>query len=120
MQAFFIAVFAVSLFAQETPTEREAARDVVVKMSELEKSIDVPTIVERLSVSNTARDQVAARAKELMDKELIAMARRHHASSRNRFQETRSIGKLTDYLKQHGFEVTMGVGGLQDRVHRAL
>ncbi len=112
MQAFFIAVFAVSLFAQETPTERAAAGDVVVKMSELEKSIDVPTIVERLSASNIARDQVAARAKELMDKELIAMGDDITRHPEIGFQETRSIGKLTDYLKAHGFEVTMGVGGL--------
>ena len=92
MQAFFIAVFAVSLFAQETPTERAAAGDVVVKMSELEKSIDVPTIVERLSASNIARDQVAARAKELMDKELIAMGDDITRHPEIGFQETRSIG----------------------------
>jgi hypothetical protein len=54
--------------AQETPTEREAARDVLRNMSQLEKSIDVPTIVERLTATNAARDQVVARAKELMDR----------------------------------------------------
>jgi amidohydrolase len=112
MKLIFIAVFAVTLLAQETPTERDAARGVVVKMSELEKSLDVPTIVERLSASNIARDQVAARAKELMDKELIAMGDDITRHPEIGFQETRSIGKLTDYLKEHGFEVTMGVGGL--------
>src|SRR5579883_1069525 len=59
------------LLAQETPTERQAARDVLSKMSELERALDVRTIVERLTVSNAQRDQTVARAKELMDKELL-------------------------------------------------
>ena len=61
-------------FAQETPTEREAARDVLKKMNELEKSLDVPGWVSKLSAPNPARDQVTARAKELLDSELLAMS----------------------------------------------
>ena len=61
-------------FAQETPTEREAARDVLQKMGALEKSLDVPGWVARLSTPDEARDQAAARAKQLMDAELLAMA----------------------------------------------
>jgi len=64
---------AASLAAQETPTEREAAKDVLKKMSALEQSLDVPGWVTKLTAANPARDQVAARAKELMDKELLAM-----------------------------------------------
>ena len=67
------AVPAVPLGAQETPTEREAARDVLKKMATLEQSLDVPGWVTKLTAPNAARDQVAARAKELMDKELLAM-----------------------------------------------
>ena len=51
---------AAGLGAQETPTEREAARDVLKKMAELEKSVDVPGWVARLSAPNPARDQVTA------------------------------------------------------------
>ncbi|MGH9141436.1 MAG: hypothetical protein ACRD2I_09870, partial [Vicinamibacterales bacterium] len=54
-------------FAQDTPTEKEAARDVLKKMSALEQSLDVPALVTRLTGANAARDQVVARARELMD-----------------------------------------------------
>jgi len=36
-------------FAQETPTEREAARDVLKKMAALEESLDVPKLVSQLT-----------------------------------------------------------------------
>ena len=38
----FIIALAAAAVAQETPTERRAARDVLRKMDELEKSLDVP------------------------------------------------------------------------------
>ena len=41
--------------AQETPTEREAARDVLTKMAELEKSLDVPAMVAKLTAPNPER-----------------------------------------------------------------
>ncbi len=100
-------------FAQDTPTEREAARDVLRKMADLEKSIDVPTLVERITSNNPARDQVVARAKELMDKELLAMSDDITRHPEIGFEETRSIEKLTTYLKAHGFEVTMGAANMK-------
>jgi amidohydrolase len=100
-------------FAQETPTERQAAHDVLIKMSDLERSLDVHTIVERLTVTNAQRDQTVARAKELMDKELLAMGDDITRHPEIGFEETRSVKILTDYLKQHGFEVTMGVADLK-------
>jgi hypothetical protein len=106
-------LIACAALAQETPTEREAARDVLRNMSELEKTIDVPTIIERLTATNATRDQVVARAKELMDKELLGMADEITRHPEIGFQEYKSIEKLTSYLKQHGFEVTMGAGGLK-------
>jgi len=113
MKLLCFGLLAIAGFAQETATEREAARDVVHKMSDLEKSLDVPTIVERLTASNPARDQVAARAKELMDKELLAMSDDITRHPEIGFEEYKSIEKLTDYLKLHGFEVTMGVANLK-------
>src|SRR5579862_1584253 len=106
-------MLALGALAQETPTEREAARDVVRKMSDLERSLDVPTIIEWLTSSNPARDQVAARAKELMGKELLTMSDDITRHPEIGFEEYKSIEKLTDYLKQHGFEVTMGVANLK-------
>jgi len=105
-------LLATSLCAQETPTERDAARDVIKKMDALEKSFDVDKWVAHFSAPDPARDQVTARAKELMDSELIAMGDDITRHPEIGFQETRSVGILVDYLKRHRFEVTMGVANL--------
>jgi amidohydrolase len=100
------------LFAQDTPTEKEAARDVLNKMSALEQSLDVPGLVARLTGPNADRDQIVARAKELMDKELLALADDITTHPEIGFEEKRSIGKLIDYLRRHNFSVETGSGGL--------
>ena len=98
--------------AQETPTERSAASDVVQKMAVMQKTLDVPSLVTRLLAANPVRDAIAARAKELMDTELLKMADdiTHHPEIG--FKEERSVRMLTDYLKAHDFDVTMGGAGL--------
>ena len=100
--------------AQETDTEKQAARDVLKKLGALEESLNVPGWVEKLALTrNATRDQVVARAKELMDKELLALSDDIASHPEIGFEETRSVQKLTDYLKQHGFDVQMGVAGLK-------
>jgi amidohydrolase len=99
-------------FAQDTPTEREAARDVLKKMDALEKSLDVPGWVSRLSAPDSARDQITARAKQLMDTELLAMGDDITRHPEIGFQEKRSVAILVAYLKRHNFEVTEGVANL--------
>src|SRR5207237_2635310 len=67
--------------AQETPTERDAARSVVQKLDQLERSLDLNGLVAKLTGPSAARDAVAMRAKQLMDKELLALGEvitRHH------------------------------------------
>jgi amidohydrolase len=98
--------------AQETPTERDAARDVLRKMAALEQSLDVPAFVARVAAPNAARDQVVARAKALMDTELLALADDIATHPEIGFEERRSVSALTDYLRQHGFSVETGSGGL--------
>ena len=95
----FLHLLLATALVQDTPTERDAAHDVIRKMGDLEKSLDVPSLVARLTAPNPAREQAAARARELMEKELLAMADdiTHHPEIG--FQETRSIGILTAYLK---------------------
>src|SRR5437879_735458 len=111
--AFILAAaLPVSALAQDTPTEKEAARDVLKKMSALEQSLDVPGLVARLTGPNTDRDQIVARTKELMDKELLALADDIATHPEIGFEEKRSIGKLIDYLRQHDFSVETGSGGL--------
>jgi amidohydrolase len=98
--------------AQETPTERESARGVVHKLDSLERSLDLPALVAKLTGANAARDQVAARAKELMDTELLAMGDDITRHPEIGFQEKRSVQILTDYLKKHDFTVQMGTPSL--------
>src|SRR4051795_1343489 len=102
----------MSVFGQDTPTEKEAARDVLKKMSALEQSLDVPALVTRLTGANAARDQVVARAKELMDKELLTLADDIATHPEIGFEEKRSVSKLTDYLRQHNFSIETGTASL--------
>jgi amidohydrolase len=106
-------LLAATTIIQDTPTEREAAHDVIRKMGELEKSLDVPSLVTKLTAPNAAREQAAARARELMEKELLALADDITKHPEIGFEETRSVEKLTAYLKKHGFEITPGVAELK-------
>ena len=101
-------LLAGSLLAQETPTEREAARAVVARMDSLQRSLNVPALVARITAPNAARDQVAARAKELMDTELLALGDDITRHPEIGFEENRSVQLLTDYLRTHDFDVQMG------------
>lgn len=111
--ALFAAATTAVARAQETPTEREAARDVLRKMSALETSLDVPALVAKLTGPNVARDQVAARAKQLMDTELLAMGDDITRHPEVGFVEDRSVKILTDWLKAHDFDVEMGVAKMK-------
>ena len=78
----------------------------------LEQSLNVPGFVARVHAATPERDQVVARVKELMDKELLAMADDIATHPEIGFEERRSIGKLADYLRQHNFSIETGSGGL--------
>src|SRR5205807_2336352 len=60
--------------AQETPTERTAAADVIRRVNDLERSLALPQLVARLTGKDPRRDAVVARARELMERELLGMA----------------------------------------------
>src|SRR2546429_5619466 len=109
-----VALAASPLAAQETPTEKTAAADVIRRMNELERSLALPPLVARLTAARDARrDAVVARAKELMDKELLAMADDITRHPETGWKEERSVKILTDYLTAHGFDVEPGVAGLK-------
>ncbi len=101
-----------TLAAQETPTERDAARGVVHKLDSLEKALDLQALVAKMTAPNAQRDQVVARAKELMDTELLALGDDITRHPEIGFEEKRSVQLLTDYLKKHDFDVKMGTPGL--------
>jgi amidohydrolase len=109
----FSVLLATTARAQETPTERAAAHDVLARMDALEKSLAVPALIAKLTAPNTARDVVVARAKALMDAELLAMSDDITSHPEIGFKEERSVAKLAEYLKAHEFDVEMGVAGLK-------
>jgi len=104
--------FAVPCFAQETPTEREAAREVVKEIAALKQSLAVEAMVGKLSAADKGREGVVARVKQLMESELLPMSDWITQHPEIGFQETQAVGKLTAYLQAHDFEVTMPVAGL--------
>src|SRR6266498_2764168 len=112
VSALMLLFVCVPALAQETETEKTAARDVLKKMSALEQSLGVPGLVDRLTAPDKARDDVVARAKELMDKELLSLADDIATHPEIGFEEKRSVSKLTDYLRQHNFSVETGTAGL--------
>src|SRR5215213_6911464 len=105
-------VLTATVHAQDTPTEKQAAGEVLKKMAALEQSLDLPAIVAKLTGPNAERDRVVARAKELMDKELLALADDIATHPEIGFEEKRSVGKLIEYLQKHDFAVETGSGGL--------
>src|SRR5579872_3788675 len=116
MNRFIIALallsFALPAFAQDTDTEKAAARDVLRKMNDLEQSLDIPGMVTKLTGPNAERDAVVARAKELMDKELLPMADDIATHPEIGFEEKRSSAKLIDYLRQHNFSIETNTANL--------
>src|SRR5271165_4224357 len=103
MRIWVVLLAGGGLGAQETATERDAAREVLAQMAALEKSIDVPRLVERVTSANPARDAVAARARELMGKELLALGDDITRHPEVGYEERESVRKLKHYLEEHGF-----------------
>jgi amidohydrolase len=112
-----ILILILSLLAvcmgQETPTERDAARDVVRKLDALEQSLDIPALVAKLTGPDAERDRVAARARELMESGMLSLADDITRHPEIGFQERRSIAKLIEVLRQHGFEVKTDAAGFE-------
>src|SRR5215467_16299565 len=99
LSVLVFSVFAVPCFSQETPTEREAARDVVKQITALSQSLGVPAMVAKLSGTDKGRDEVLARVKQLMQTDLLPMSDWITQHPEIGFQETQSVAKLTAYLQ---------------------
>jgi len=103
---------ASSVLAQETPTELNAARKVLANRAEFETSLNISKLVDQVTAKDPIRDKVVARAKQLMETELLAMGDDITTHPEVGFKETRSVKILTDYLVKHGFKLEMPVTGL--------
>ena len=98
--------------AQETSTERDAARDVMKQIGGLSQSLGVTSLVAKLAAADKGRDEVIGRVKQLMQTDLLPMSDWITQHPEIGFQETQAVAKLTAYLQAHDFEVTMPVAGL--------
>jgi amidohydrolase len=107
-----LAVLAAPSAAQETPTERQAAREVLAELDRLERSLNIPALVSRLTAPDPERDRVVARVEELWHSELQPMSDWITEHPEIGFQEHQAVEKLTAYLRAHDFDVTVGVAGL--------
>src|SRR3989454_707872 len=101
------------LAGQETPTERSAAAAVIRRVNDLERSLALPQLVARLTGRDPRRDAVVLRAKQLMDRELLAMADAITRHPEVGHKEERWVKILPDYLRAHDFDVEPGVAGLK-------
>lgn len=113
LKSLILLLAVASLRAQETPTERQAAHDVLSKMGALEQSLNIPGLVSRITAANGERDQVVARAKQLMDTEMLALGDDITRDPEIGFQEERAVRKLTQILQKHNFETEVGIAGLR-------
>ncbi len=111
--AVLVSTIAISALAQETPTERAAARGVLEKLDALERSLDVPALVLKLTAPNPERESVVARARALMEAELLALGDEITKDPEIGFEERRSIQKLISWLDRYGFKTEVGVAGLE-------
>jgi len=81
---------------------------VLAKMEALQRSLDVPALVSTVAGTDAARDAVASRAKELMRTELLALSDDICTHPEVGYKETRSVEKLAEALRRHGFDVQVG------------
>ncbi|HEV2273431.1 MAG TPA: peptidase dimerization domain-containing protein [Acidobacteriaceae bacterium] len=102
---------ACSLWAQETPSEQIAAHSILQQRDQMEKSLEISKWVAQAAADNSGRDRVVARARQLLESELLAMGDDITKNPEIGFKETRSVEILTAYLQKHGFNVTKGVAG---------
>ncbi len=111
----FLLAFALSFAAsaQDTPTERQAAKGVIEKLNTLEQSLDIKGLVAKLTAPNKERDKVVARAKQLMDTDMLALGDQITRDPEIGFKEDHAVHTLTTRLKQYGFEPEIGIADLR-------
>jgi amidohydrolase len=111
--ALAVVMLTSSASAQETPTEIAVSQKILADRAAMESALNVPQLVEQVTAPDAVRDKVVARAKQLMDTELLAMCDDITLHPEIGFEEKRSVKILTDYLAKHGFKITMPVAGLE-------
>lgn len=100
--------------AQTTPTERDAARDVVRSIDALQLSLKPGDQARALLAAGGAdRDRILKRTEELWTTELAALSDHIGRTPEVGFQEVKAVDTLTKVLRKHGFAVQTGQAGLK-------
>jgi hypothetical protein len=111
--ALLVALPAAPL-AQSTDTEREAARDIVRRIDELQTRLAPATQAKRLVAANVAdRRRILQRVDELWTAQLGALSDHIGKTPEVGFKEFRAVDTLTKVLRANGFTVETGVAGLE-------
>src|SRR3954453_23660736 len=103
--------------SQETPTERQAAKDVVARLNTLEKSLNIDQLVTKITAPNAERDKVVKRANPLMDTEMLQLG---DQITRDPEIEEHVVKLLMQRLTKYGFEPEAGIAGMQTAFIRQI
>lgn len=107
------AAFPADVVAQTTPTEREAARDIVRQIDELQTRIAPSGMAQRLVGGGGAdRDRILRRVEQLWASEFRALSDHIGRNPEVGWKEFKAVDTLTKLLRARGFKVETGQAGL--------
>ncbi len=99
--------------AQTTPTERDAASDILQQIAALQDRLKPTELSRRLAGSDDGdRDGIFARIEQLWVSEMQDLSDHIGRNPEVGFQEFKSVDTLTAVLKSYGFSVETGQAGL--------
>ena len=102
------------LSSQTTATELAAARDIVRQIDELQARLEPARMASELAGrSDAARDALVRRTKELWESEMQALSDFIGHNPEVGWQEFLTVDTLTAILRQRGWDVEVGVAGLE-------
>jgi amidohydrolase len=102
------------VLAQTTPTEREAAADILRQIDALQTKIAPAAQAKRLVGAGGAdRDRILARVDQLWSSQMRALSDHLGRNPEVGFKEFKSVDTLTKVLRAAGFTVQTGQAGLE-------
>jgi len=102
------------LNAQSTDTQRAAARDIVLQIDELQARLNPTQMArERAARSDQTRDALVRRTTELWESEMKALSDFIGRNPEVGWEEFKAVDTLTAVLEARGWDVEVGVAGLE-------
>ncbi len=100
-------------FSQTTPTEREAASEIIQQIDELQRRLQPTHVAQRLANKrDRERDGILQRVDALWSGEMQALSDHIGRNPEVGFQEFKSVDTLTAVLRHYGFAVETGQADL--------